>query len=63
MKNFIGTIKALYNINILPEDITDVIITLSHHDHIECVKYFKNSIIHIEKDEYEIGKNIFPMIL
>ena len=36
MKNFIGPIKALENINISPNDITDVIITHSHHDHIEC---------------------------
>ena len=43
MRDFIGPIKALEKTGIKPEDITDVIITHSHHDHIECVKYFKNA--------------------
>lgn len=60
MKNFIGPIKALENMSISPTDITDVIITHSHHDHIECLKYFKNSVVHIEKDEYEYGKEYIP---
>lgn len=60
MKNFTGTVKALKNINISPEEITDVILTHSHHDHIECVKYFKNAVIHIEKNEYERGKKYIP---
>ena len=60
MKNFIGPIKALKNINVDPEEITDVIITHSHHDHIECVKYFKNAVIHIENSEYQHGKKYIP---
>ncbi len=60
MKNFIGPIKALENIGIAADDITDVIITHSHHDHIECVRYFKNAIIHIEEGEYELGKSFIP---
>lgn len=59
MKNFIGPIKALENIGINAADITDVIITHAHHDHIECVKYFKNAVIYIQKDEYESGKEYF----
>lgn len=59
MKNFIGSIKALEKTDITPEDITDVIITHSHHDHIECVKYFKNAVIYIQRDEYKSGKNYF----
>ena len=57
MRDFIGTVEALNRINIMPEEITDVLITHSHHDHIECVKYFKNAVIHIQKDEYEKGKS------
>ena len=34
MKNFTGTVKVLENINISFEEITDVIITHAHHDHI-----------------------------
>ena len=56
MKDFIGPIKALNNIGISPEEITDVIITHAHHDHIECAKYFKNASFYIQNDEYEAGK-------
>ena len=59
MHNFIGPIKALEKLNIAPSDITDVIITHAHHDHIECVKYFENARIYIQCDEYESGKNYF----
>lgn len=60
MSNFCGTVKALENIGIKPYDITDVIITHSHHDHIECVKYFKDAVIHIQRDEFEEGKHFIP---
>ena len=56
MTDFIGSIKALNNIGISPEVITDLMITHAHHDHIECAKYFKNAVIYIQKDEYEAGK-------
>lgn len=59
MHEFIGPIKALEKFGITPEDITDVIITHSHHDHIECVSKFKNAVIYIQRDEYESGKNYF----
>lgn len=59
MRDFIGPVKALEKLNISPEDITDVIITHAHHDHIECVKYFKNAVIYIQRDEYENGKGYF----
>ena len=59
MREFIGTVQALKNKDITTEEITDVIITHSHHDHIECVKYFKNSVIYIQRDEYDMGKNYF----
>lgn len=56
MRDFIGPVKALKNIGILPEQITDLIITHAHHDHIECAKCFKNATLYIQKDEYEAGK-------
>lgn len=59
MEDFIGPEKALSKIGIEVSDITDVVITHSHHDHIECVKYFKNADIYIQKDEYESGKGYF----
>ena len=56
MEDFIGTIQALRNIGISPDEITDVIITHSHHDHIECVACFINAVIYIQKEEYEASK-------
>ena len=56
MRDFIGPIKALNNIGISPDEITDLIITHAHHDHIECAKCFKNAAVYIQKDEYEAGK-------
>lgn len=60
MRDFIGTVQALENIDVRPYDVTDVLITHAHHDHIECIKYFKNAVIHIQKDEYESGKEYIP---
>lgn len=59
MKNFIGPIRALEKINVSADDITDIIITHAHHDHIECIKYFNNAKIYIQQDEYEAGKQYF----
>ena len=59
MHDFIGPVKALEKMNIKPEDITDVIITHSHHDHVECVSRFKNAVIYIQRDEYESSKGYF----
>lgn len=59
MTDFIGTVKALRNIGVKAEEITDLIITHAHHDHIECAKHFKNAVIYIQKDEYEAGKSYF----
>lgn len=56
MRDFISPIKALGSIGISPEEITDLIITHAHHDHIECAAYFKNAALYIQKDEYEAGK-------
>ncbi|MGN0507626.1 MAG: MBL fold metallo-hydrolase [Ruminococcus sp.] len=55
MKDFIGTIKALERFGIRASQITDVIITHAHHDHIECVKYFTQATVYIQEEEYEIG--------
>lgn len=60
MTDFIGPVKALRNIGVKADEITDLIITHAHHDHIECAKYFKNAVIYIQKDEYEAGKGYLP---
>lgn len=56
MEDFIGPEKALLKLGLSPNDITDVVITHAHHDHIECIKMFKNAVVYIQKDEYESGR-------
>ena len=46
--------------DVTADEITDVIITHSHHDHIEAIKHFKNATVRIQKDEYEKGKKHIP---
>ena len=61
MHDFIGPVSALKNKGFSPDDITDVIITHAHHDHIEGVKHFKNARIHIQRDEFaREGKAFIP---
>ncbi len=42
------------------DEITDVIVTHAHHDHIEAVRHFKNAVVHIQRWEYEHGKKHIP---
>lgn len=56
MEDFIGPVMALEKIGVKAEEITDLIITHAHHDHIECAKSFKNAKVCIQTDEYEAGK-------
>lgn len=60
MKNFIGPVKALAIVNVSPEDISDVIITHAHHDHIDAVRHFNRALIHIQRDEFQAGKTYIP---
>lgn len=56
MTDFIGPVKALEKHHIRADEITDIIITHSHHDHIECVNCFKNANVFVQREEYESGK-------
>lgn len=58
--NFDGTVLVLEKMGILPQDITGVVITHAHHDHIECVKYFEQATIYIQNEEYERGRKYIP---
>lgn len=60
MKNFYSPSKVLKEHGVASEEITDVIITHAHHDHIEAVPYFKNAVIHIQQAEYENGRKYIP---
>lgn len=60
MRKFYSPVFVLRQTDLSAEDITDVIITHAHHDHIEAVKYFENAVIHISRTEYESGKKYIP---
>ena len=60
MINYERPVDVLQSFGYDPEEITDVIITHAHHDHIAAVGYYKNAIIHIQEDEYAAGKRYIP---
>ena len=60
MEKFYSPAFVLRQIGFSAAEITDVIITHAHHDHIHAVTHFKNAIIHIQKDEYEKRKHYIP---
>lgn len=57
MNKFYSPAFVLRQVGLSAEDITDVIITHAHHDHIEAVNYFNNATVYISQQEYEIGKH------
>lgn len=60
MKHFTAPPVLLERHGIFPREITDVIITHAHHDHIQAVKYFPEAVIHIQKDELKKGRTYIP---
>lgn len=49
-------VELLKEYGLEPEEITDILVTHSHFDHIEGIKPYQNATIHIQKSEYESGK-------
>ena len=60
LQHFCGPIAALQAYGLTAEQITDVVITHAHGDHIEALHYFKNATVYIQQDEYVKGKNRVP---
>ncbi len=60
MEKFYSPAFVLRQFGLSSNEITDVIITHSHRDHIEAVKHFNNAVIHISNLEYENGKKYIP---
>lgn len=56
MEDFIGPVKALEKINVSADEITDLVITHAHHDHIASANRFKNAVVYIQEEEYKSGK-------
>ncbi len=56
-RHFISPREALALVGLTPADITDLIITHAHYDHIASAKIYENAEIYIQEDEYEKGKD------
>ena len=56
MEDFIGPVEALARLGVQAEEITDVIITHAHHDHMASVARFPNARVYLQSLEYEKGK-------
>ncbi len=60
MKKFYSPAFVLRQAGLSADEITDVIITHAHHDHIEALSYFKNAVVHITEEEYQNGEKYIP---
>lgn len=50
-------VNVLEAYGITREEITDVVITHAHHDHIDAVRYYTKAVVHIHRDELESAEN------
>lgn len=52
-RNFVRPDSVLLRLNIRPSDITDIIITHPHNDHIGGINLFPNAKVWMQKDDYD----------
>jgi len=60
MKHFCGPREVMKSCGLLPEDITDVVLTHAHHDHAECAGIYKNAVVYVQKDELREARRYIP---
>jgi len=60
MTDFIGPVAALEKLGVKPEQITDLIITHAHHDHMECVGCYPNAVVYLHEQELPEGQRYLP---
>ena len=60
MRNYERPVDVLKRFGYRPEDVTDIIVTHAHYDHIEATHHYTNAVIHIQELEYEDGKAYIP---
>lgn len=60
MSIFCKPVRVLAEYGLKASDITDVVITHAHHDHIAAIKTYTNAVVHIQSQEYEVAKDYIP---
>ena len=60
MSVFKKPVEVLAECGLSPEDITHVVLTHKHHDHVEAVRHYKNAVIYIQEEEYPSAKKYIP---
>lgn len=63
MEEHISPAEALEQLGVRRKEITDVIITHAHHDHIQAVGHFEQATVHITQTEYQRGKPHIPQAM
>lgn len=60
MRKFFSPAFVLRQVGWSADEITDVVITHAHHDHMEAVRHFENATVHITEEAYENGRHFIP---
>ena len=55
MRRFCRPVEALREAGVLPDDVTDILLTHAHHDHIEAVGDFPKAAVYLHEDAYRDG--------
>ncbi len=56
MQHFCGPAAVLRSVGVQSEEITDVILTHTHHDHIEAIGDYPNAAVYLHRSEYETAR-------
>lgn len=60
MTDLISPAQAVEKLGINATQVTDVVITHAHHDHIQGLHHFPHATVYIQQDEYTAGKKHIP---
>jgi len=52
-RNFVRPDSVLLELNITPKEISDIIITHPHHDHIGGINLFPNAVVWMDQDDFD----------
>ena len=61
MSVFKRPVDILLEMSLIPDKITDIVITHSHDDHISALGHYKKATFHVQKDEYPSAKRFIPI--